>query len=186
MPAFNYRTATTSLKLAVTAFLFLAAAALGVAALQIYVRTGLTPQGALLHYRGDEGTLQYPMGFAELVGITHAHAFTMPLVALVLSVAIVMSSARERLKCLVVIALFGGMALELGVPWLVRYGPPWTVHLFMLSGVLLVGGLFVAVSVPLFDMWWSPHGVDAAARPQAWQPGKWPSSSPGNRLRSRH
>ena len=85
MPTFNYRTAPTSFKLAATAFLLLAAAGLGVAALQIYVRTGLTHQGALLHYRGDEATLQYPMSFAQMVEIAHAHAFTLPLVALVLA-----------------------------------------------------------------------------------------------------
>ena len=185
MPAFSYRTALPSFKLAATAFLLLAALGLGVAALQIYVRTGLTPQGALLHYRGDEETLHYPMGFPEMVGITHAHAFTMPLLALVLSLAIANSRVREWLKCLVVVALFTGMFLELSVPWLVRYGPAWTVHLFLPSGVLLVGGLFVAVAVPLYEMWWAPHGVPIAARPQAWQPGKWPSSL-GNRLRSRH
>jgi hypothetical protein len=185
MPSFSYRTATTSVKLAATAFLFLAAVGLGIAALQIYVRTGLTPEGALLHYQGEEATLHYPMGFPEMVGITHAHAFTMPLLALVLSVALIGTTAREWLKCLVVIALFSGMVLELGVPWLVRYGPPWTVHLFLLSGVLLVGGLFVAVAAPLYEMWWSPHGVPTATRPQAWRPGKWPFSF-GNRLRSRH
>ena len=184
MPTFRYRTATTSLKLVATGFLLLAALGLGVAALQIFVRTGMTPEGALLHYRGDEATLQYPMSFAELVGITHAHAFTMPLLALVLSVAFVISSAREWLKCLVVIALFSGMVLELGVPWLVRYGPAWTVHLFVLSGVLLVGGLFTAVAVPLYEMWLLPQRVETASRPQTWEPGRLPSPQ-DSRLRKR-
>jgi hypothetical protein len=172
MPSFSYRTAPTSLKLATTAFLLLAVAGLGVAALQIYVKTGMTPSGALLHYRGDEGALRYPKSFMEMVGVNHAHAFTMPLVALVLSVAFLATSAREWLKGLVVVALFTGMALELGVPWLVRYGPAWTVHLFVGAGVLIVSGLFTAVAVPLYEMWWTtPHGVGTAAVPQAWQPG---------------
>jgi len=180
MPPFSYRTARTSVKLAATAFLLLAVAALGVAGLQIYVQTGMTPSGALLHYRGDEATLRYPKSFIEMVGVNHAHAFTMPLVALVLSVAFVATRAREWVKSLVVIALFTGMALELGVPWLVRYGPAWTVHLFIGAGVLLVSGLFAAVAVPLYEMWWAtPQGVGAAAGLQAWpEPG-----SPGHRLR---
>jgi hypothetical protein len=176
MSTFSYRTASTSLKLAASGFLLLAAAALGVAALQIYVRTGLTPQGALLHYRGDEATLQYPKSFAEMVEITHAHAFTMPLVALVLAVALVASSAREWVKRVAVIALFGGMSLELGLPWLVRYGPAWAVHLFLLAGALIVGGVFVSVGMPLYEMWWRPERVDTAARPQRSQPGRWTPS----------
>jgi len=185
MPGFSYRTATTSLKLAVTGWLLLAVVGLGVAGLQIDSQAGLTPRRALQHYQGDEATLQYPMNFAVLVGITHAHAFTLPMLALVLSLGLVASSAREWLKRIVVIALFSGIVLELAVPWLVRYGPAWTVHLFPLIGVLIIGGLFPAVALPLYEMWWTPEHVGTAARPQAWQPGKWPSAL-GNRLRSRH
>jgi hypothetical protein len=171
MPDFSYRTAPASVKLAVTAFLLLAVAALGVAALQIYVRTGLTPQGALLHYRGDEATLQYPKSFAEMVEVAHAHAFTIPMVSLVLAVALLASSAQEWLKRFGVVALFSGMTLELGLPWLVRYGPPWAVHLFLFAGALIGSGLFVAVAVPLYEMWWlKPHAA------QAREPGRWPSS----------
>lgn len=155
MSGFTYRGAALSIKIAVSGFLIFAVVGLGVAALQIYVRTGLTPQGALLHYRGDEATLQYPMSFRELVEITHAHAFTIPLVVLVLSAALALSAASERLKRLVTLSLLIGAALELGVPWLVRYGPAWTVHLFMLAGALLGGGLFAAAGIPLYEMWGS-------------------------------
>jgi|KBSMisStaDraftv2_1062788.scaffolds.fasta_scaffold316186_2 hypothetical protein len=156
MRTFSYRTASTSLKLAITGLLLLAVVGLGVAALQVYVRTGMTPTGALLHYRGNEATLQYPKSFAEMVSITHVHAFTMPMVAFVLAAAFVATNAREWLKRLVVIALFTGMVLELGVPWLVRYGPAWSVHLFPLAGVLLFGGLVASVGLPLYEMWLSP------------------------------
>jgi len=181
MPSFSYRTARPSVKVAATAFLLLALVALGVAGLQIYVQTGMTPSGALLHYRGDEATLRYPKSFIEMVSVNHAHAFTMPLVALVLSVAFVATSVREWVKTLVVAALFTGMALELGVPWLVRYGPAWTVHLFVGAGMLIVSGLFAAVAVPLYEMWWAtPQGVGTSAGPQAWQAER---GSPGNHLR---
>ena len=156
MPTFSYRTAPISLKLAVTGWLLLAVEGLGVAGLQIYVRTGLTPSGALRHYLGDEATLRQPMSLMEIVGITHAHGFSLPLVALALAFAFIATGAREWLKSLVVIALFMGMALELGLPWLVRYGPAWSVHLFLLTGVLLIGGLSVSVAVPLYEMWWLP------------------------------
>jgi len=169
MQTFSYRTATTSLKLAITGWLLLAVVGLGVAGLQIHAQAGLTPTRALLHYQGDEATLEYPMSFAQIVGITHAHAFTLPMLALLLSLGLIVSSAREWLKRTVVIALFCGMVLELALPWVVRYGPAWTVHLFPLIGVLIVGGLFVAVAVPLYEMWWLPPetAVTAARASQA-------------------
>jgi len=176
MPTFSYRTAPVSFKLAATAFLLLAAAGLGVAALQIYARTGMTPSGTLLHYLGDEATLQYPMSFPRMVEIAHAHAFTIPMVSMVLAFAFLGTSVRESLKRLVVITLFSGMTLELSVPWLIRYGPAWTVHLTLLTGALIVSGLFTAVAVPLYEMWWEPRAVDTVARPQEWRPEKWPPS----------
>ena len=166
METFSYRKAPTSLKLAVTGWLLLAVVGLGAAGLQIYLRTGLTPSGALRHYLGDEATLRQPMTIMEIVGITHAHGFSMPLVAVALAFAFIASSAREWLKILVVVALFTGMALELGLPWLVRYGPAWAVHLFLLAGALLIGGLLTSVAVPLYEMWWpSAKPAVTAARP---------------------
>ena len=155
MPAFTYRRAAPSVKLAITGFLVLAVVGLGVAALQIYVRTGLTAHGALRHYRGDEATLQYPKSFNEMVEITHAHVFTMPLLTLVLSLAFTLCTVPDWCKRLVVTALFAAVALELGVPWLIRYGPAWTVHLFSLAGALLGGGVLVAAGVPLHEIWLS-------------------------------
>lgn len=156
MPGFNYRRAPMSAKLAMTCFLILALAGLGIAGLQIYVRAGITAHSTLVHYRGDEATMQYPKSFGELVEITHAHAFTLPLLALVLSAGVIGTTVRDRVKCVVVAALFAGIALELGLPWLVRYGAPWTVHGFELVGLFLGGGLIVAVGVPLYEMWIAP------------------------------
>ena len=153
MAGFDYRTAPVSLKIAASAFLLLAVIGLGIAGLQIYVRTGMTPGGTLMHYRGDEATMQYPQSFGAMVDTAHAHAFTMPLLALALSIAILLSKASETTKRVIVSALFAGMVLELGLPWLVRYGPAWTVHLFDLTGILLGGGLLVAAAIPLYEMW---------------------------------
>ena len=180
MPTFSYRSLPISFKLAATAFLLLAVLGLGVAGLQIYVRAGLTPTSTLGHFRGNEETLQYPVSFTQMVEISHAHAFTQPMLALILSMALLVSSANESLKRVVVVALFTGMTMELGVPWLVRYGPAWTVHLLPLTGALIILGTFVSVAIPLYEMWWWSPRIERAARPDEWQPGKW--TQPGRRV----
>ena len=153
MGSFSYRDAPASVKLAATAFLIFAVLGFGVVALQIFVTTGFTVAGALAHYRGDESTFQTPMSFALLVEITHAHAFTMPLLALALSLAILLTRAAQRIKQAAVASLWTGVGLELALPWLVRYGPAWSVHGFGLAGALLGAGLVLAVAVPLREMW---------------------------------
>jgi hypothetical protein len=153
MRAFSYRHASLSVKLMATGFLVFAVTGLGVAGLQIYLKTGLTSHGTLVHYRGDETTLRTPMSVGELVDITHAHAFTMPLLALVIGLGFVLTEVSERTKQIVVISLLMGMVFDLGLPWLVRYGPSWTVHLFNVAGLLLVAGLFTGAAVPLYEMW---------------------------------
>ena len=169
MPTFSYRNAPVSLKLAVTAFLLLAVVGLGVAGLQIFVRAGLTPQSTLAHFRGNEETMQYPLSFGAMVEITHAHAFTQPMLALILGLALLGTEANEAVKRVVVVVLFTGMAMELGVPWLVRYGPAWTVHLLLLTGALIISGVLVSAAIPLYEMWWRTPSTATAARAQEWR-----------------
>jgi hypothetical protein len=97
--------------------------------------------------------MQTAMGFGELVEVTHAHAFTMPLLAAALGFGFLLTEASERVKRTVVSALVAGIALELMLPWVVRYGPRWSVHLFNLAGILLTGAIVAAVGVPLYEMW---------------------------------
>jgi hypothetical protein len=170
MLTFSYRRAPVSLKLAVTAFLLLAVVGLGVAGLQIFVRAGLTPETTLSHFRGNEETMQYPLSFGAMVEITHAHAFTQPMLAFVLALVLLASSAFEWLKRLAVVSLFVGMAMEMGVPWLVRYGPAWTVHLLLLTGALIILGVFVSAAIPLYEMWWQSGAAETTtAHPQEWR-----------------
>jgi hypothetical protein len=170
MLTFSYRRAPVSLKLAVTAFLLLAVVGLGVAGLQVFVRAGLTPESTLTHFRGSEETMQYPLSFGAMVEITHAHAFAQPMLAFVLALVLLASSAFEWLKRLAVVCLFVGMAMEMGVPWLVRYGPAWTVHLLLLTGALLIVGVFVSVAIPLYEMWWQSGAADTpAAHTHEWR-----------------
>ncbi|HEX7796432.1 MAG TPA: hypothetical protein VF456_18855 [Vicinamibacterales bacterium] len=170
MLTFSYRRAPVSLKLAVTAFLLLAVVGLGVAGLQIFVRAGLTPETTLSHFRGNEETMQYPLSFGAMVEITHAHAFAQPMLAFVLALVLLASSAFEWLKRLAVVSLFVGMAMEMGVPWLVRYGPAWTVHLLLLTGALIIVGVFVSVAIPLYEMWWPSGAADTTTvHAQEWR-----------------
>lgn len=167
---FSYRNSPVSLKLAVTAFLLLALAGLAVAGLQIYVRAGLTPTSTLAHFRGSEETMQYPLSFGAMVEITHSHAFTQPMLALTLSAVLLLSGASEWFKRTGVALLFLGMAMELGVPWLVRYGPAWTVHLLLLTAAVMIPGILMSAVIPLYEMWWLPRTAETAtARPQEWR-----------------
>ncbi|HEY3068519.1 MAG TPA: hypothetical protein VGL09_22225 [Methylomirabilota bacterium] len=86
-------------------------------------RIGVTPAAIAGYYRGSEsGTVMtFPKGFWQLLEITHAHAFTMGVVFLVLAHLGAAAPAPRALKTAALMAAFAGTVGDLASPWLVRY-----------------------------------------------------------------
>jgi hypothetical protein len=86
-------------------------------------RIGLTPGAIAGYYRGSESgnVMTFPKGFWQLLEITHAHAFTMAVIFLVLAHLGVSATAPRPLKTAALMAAFAGTVGDLASPWLVRY-----------------------------------------------------------------
>jgi len=86
-------------------------------------RIGLTPTAVAGYYRGSEGgsVMTFPKSFWQLLEITHAHAFTMGVVFLVLAHLAAATRAPRRLTAAALVAAFAGRVGDLVSPWLVRY-----------------------------------------------------------------
>ena len=86
-------------------------------------RIGITPAAVAGYYRGSEtGTVMtFPKSFWQLVELSHAHAFTMGVVFLVLAHLGVAAPAPRPLKTVALWAAFAGTLGDLTSPWLVRY-----------------------------------------------------------------
>lgn len=123
------------------------------------VRTGLTPAGAAAYYRGNEGTaaagqeMRFERSFAELLDVTHAHAFSQSFLLFVLCHIFALTKASDRTKILVYCLAFGTTAVDLGVPYLVRYvSPAWSPLQVVNSGLMTLV-LLVLLAVPTYELW---------------------------------
>lgn len=135
--------------------------------LMFRVRTHLTPAGAVDWYRGNEGTaapgapLLFERSFSELLDVTHAHAFSQSFLFFVLCHIFALTKASDRLKIAVYSLAFGTTAVDLAVPYLIRYASPKFSPLQVTNSVIMTLVLVVLLAVPTYEMWFyrEPHGL---------------------------
>lgn len=149
---FRLRDAPVALRLIYAGFLLLAAVGLATQAGFQVERIGVSPARIAIYYRGGEiaGSLSFPKPFGHLVETTHAHAFMMGVIFLILAHLFVSTSLLgARAKGVVTGAAFAGMLGDLLAPWLIRYVAAGFAWLEILSWVALWagGGLMLGVSL---------------------------------------
>ncbi len=130
-----------SFKFAVRAYILLSCLGFGVAALMSYQHYGFNHDKTVQYYLGDpaEGEMAFKKPYSQLVGVSHVHTYTMPLVFFVMWILLQGSAAGERMKKIIV----GGGSLSIliynGAPYVVRNGWVDGAWLFSVGGV----GLFL-------------------------------------------
>lgn len=125
---FQLRTAPRALRLIYGGFLVLAAIGLATQLGFQVGRIGVTPHAIALYYRGgDSGeVMTFPKTFFQLLELTHAHAFMMAVIFLILAHLFAATAQSPTVKAAFVTLTFAGMLGDLTAPWLVRYaGPGW-------------------------------------------------------------
>jgi len=147
--AFTLRRAPRPLRLIYAGFLLLVAIGVLTQISFQVGRIGLAPRAIARFYRGDEtgDVLAFPKTFGQLLEITHAHAFTMALVFLVLAHLFVATEASTAVKGVVLGAVFAGLVGDLMAPWLTRYVAAGCAWIALGSWVLESLGLAVLVGV---------------------------------------
>jgi hypothetical protein len=147
--SFRLREAPRALRLIYAGFLVLAA--LGVTSqLGFEVgRIGLAPHAIAVYYRGGERSdvMEFPKAFGQLLEVSHAHAFTMAVVFLILAHLFASTAAPARFKLAVLGLTFAGIAGDLAGPWLVRYGAAGFSWLVLLSWIAQGAGNAVLIGV---------------------------------------
>ena len=133
------------------------ATAIGI--LMFRLRTRLTPAGAVEYYRGNEGTaltgapLLFERSFTELLDVTHAHAFSQSFLFFVLCHIFALTTASNRLKVAVYCLAFGTTAVDLAVPYLIRYASPSFSPLQVANSAVMTLVLIVLLAMPMYEMW---------------------------------
>jgi len=112
-------------------------------------RIGVTPRTVAQYYRGGEerGVMAFPKGAGQLLEVSHAHAFMMAVMFLILAHLFVATGAPASFKTIVLSATFGGMLGDLVAPWLIRYGAAWWAWLDVASWMAQGVGAMIAIVV---------------------------------------
>jgi hypothetical protein len=136
---FRLRDAPAPIRLAYGAFLvFTGVGFLSQLGFQIG-RVGVSPRAIAVYYRGGDtaDVMSFAKTFGQLLEITHAHAFVMGLVFLVLAHLFLSTGFSARFKVGALVLGFGGTMLGVLSPWLVRYvagGFAWLTLIAWIAG----------------------------------------------------
>lgn len=142
-----------------TLFNVMMAVATAIGMLMFRVRTQFTPAGAVAYYRGNEGRatsgapLLFERSFSELLDVTHAHAFSQSFLFFVLCHIFALTKASDRLKIVVYCLAFGTTAVDLAVPYLIRYASPAFSPLQVGNSAAMTLVLLILLAIPTYEMW---------------------------------
>jgi hypothetical protein len=155
-PAYMLANARLEVRVAYTGFLALVVIGMATLAAFELVHLGPTPADIAIAIRGGEraGVMVFAKPFRELVELTHAHAFVMGGVYLILAHLMIATTAPPAVKRWSVIAGFAGLLGDVVGVWLIRYASP-------LAAWLAEWASFAAfVYYPVRDMWFFHDGDD--------------------------
>ena len=112
-------------------------------------RVGLAPSAIAAYYRGSESgdVMTFPKTVGQLLEVTHAHAFMMGVVFLILAHLFVATSASKRFKAVVLAVTFAGTLGDLAGPWLVRYGAAWCAWILLIAWIAQLAGNLTLIAV---------------------------------------
>ncbi len=151
----GYRLSRTSLETKVTYTGFLALMLPGIATMvgSSAGRIGLSPHAIAVFYRGGEGELSFPKELWQLVETAHFHLFSVPVVLLILTHLLFATGCPPRLRLAISLACYAGAVLEIGGPFLVRYGSADFAPAVLLGWALLALGMLASAGFSLWALW---------------------------------
>jgi hypothetical protein len=159
-------------RILITLFLATMLAAIGVAELNIYDKVGRLRNGVVERYgpstsseeaassadiaslpRENELLVARLNTFSQLLDVTHAHVFELPLVLFVLAHFLMRSRVAEWFKLANYLGSSLGAILFLAAPWTVRYISVYTASLLYVGAIAVGVTATLMIVVPIWDMW---------------------------------
>lgn len=135
--------------------------------LMYQVRTRLTVLGAQQWYLGNEtgaspgDDLLFARTLKEMLDVTHPHAFSQPFLFFVLCHIFALTRVSDRFKIIVYVASFGSIAIDLAVPYLIRFVSPAFAPLQIANYIVMTAAILVLFAVPTYEMWIYRERVEA-------------------------
>jgi len=150
---FQLRKASLETRLAYTGFLILSLIGIATLIALSLGRTGASPAAIATYYRGGDDELSFGKTFWQLVETSHFHAFTIPVVLLILAHLLYATPIASRTRIALTVASFTGGLLDLAGPWAVRYVAGSLAYALLLGWLLLAVGGLAMIAISLLAMW---------------------------------
>lgn len=152
---FSLRKAAAHTRVLITAFLLTVTLAISVGVINYRVRTGISPSGSALWYRGNEaaGGDLFEKTPLELLDATHPHLFGQAFLFFVLCHLFALTPVRPAFKVALYSAAFASVVVDAASPWLIRYVHPAFGWLQVAGTLTMIACFVVLVAVPLKEMW---------------------------------
>ncbi|MBI3323793.1 MAG: hypothetical protein HYZ92_00750 [Candidatus Omnitrophica bacterium] len=116
-------------------------------------KTGLSVQSIADYYRGNPERMKFEKTPQELLEVTHFHAFTMPVVLLILGHLFFLSDWPAGLKRIVVAVAAVSAFFMIATPWAIRYLDPGWAYAKWVAGYALGAAMLCLIMVPIYEMW---------------------------------
>lgn len=161
-PGYMLANARLEVRVAYTGFLALIVVGMTTMGIFQWAYVGPWPADIAVYFRGGErdGAMVFPRAFRELLELTHAHAFVMAAVYLVLAHLIIATTAPPRVKVWAVGAGFAGLLGDVSGVWLIRYVSAGFAYTQVLAWAAEWVSFALLVYYPLHDMWFLPDDDD--------------------------
>jgi len=134
----------------------------------VWHTTRLVPPGVAARYRGanpevleaNEGAMQFPKSFAEMLTITHTHLLGMAVIFVITGLGVALcTSLSERSKRFLIAEPFCALLVSFSAMWLMRYVAPGFSWLLEASSFLLAVTFYLQSYLILREL----HRVEHAA-----------------------
>ena len=165
IPKFSLNRSRISIKVLITLFLIGTLLAVWLSVYTLHYRTGLTVNGVVQYYIGNEGDagakeILFPKSTGEMLEFFHIHSFTLLLLIFILCHFVALTTVSEARKIwnftLTFLSFIGMMAF----PWGVRFcaDPSRWAGAALCSGFVFLAVTAAGAAAVFWEIWISPLG----------------------------
>lgn len=120
--------------------------------LMYFHRMGLTAISVQEYYLGSPAQFTEPRSYQSLLEVSHAHLFSMGMLAVTLTHLLLFAPLADRIKIFLSVAVYLGAIGDEGAGWLVRFVDPHFAYLKIAMFLLMEISLALLITIVIYGL----------------------------------
>jgi len=120
--------------------------------LMYFHRMGLTAISVQEYYLGSPARFTEPRSYQSLLEVSHAHLFSMGMLAVTLTHLLLFAPLADRIKIFLSVAVYLGAIGDEGAGWLVRFVDPHFAYLKIAMFLLMEISLALLITIVIYGL----------------------------------